>query len=160
VNKVTLLLGTNLGDKFRNLAEAKKKISSEIGQILMQSSVYESEPWGFSHPENFLNMVVTVDSELSALEILTKIKFIEKKLGRNGKSKIYEARIIDIDILYFNNEIINYPELTIPHPQMHNRKFTLLPLDEILPQRIHPLLKKTSSVLLLECKDQSFVKKL
>jgi 2-amino-4-hydroxy-6-hydroxymethyldihydropteridine diphosphokinase len=154
MNSAYLLLGSNLNDRFAQLQKAKQEISSTIGKILKESSVYESEPWGFPSENWFLNQVVTIETELRPLEVLDKIFKIEKKLGRHRTLiKRYESRLIDIDILFYNDEIISETTLTIPHPKIPERMFTLIPLFELDKSRIHPGLGKSIEELIKECTD-------
>jgi 2-amino-4-hydroxy-6-hydroxymethyldihydropteridine diphosphokinase len=152
-----LSLGTNLGNKESNLDHAIEKIEEYIGRILMYSSIYETEPWGFQAKNEFLNMVLKVETDLIPSELLEKVLNIESLLGRVRANKhytsAYSSRVIDIDILMYDNIIINEPDLKIPHPLMHERKFVLVPLCEIAPDMIHPVLKKSFSSLLEICLD-------
>jgi len=158
MNNVTLLLGSNVGNRFAHLETALQMIKNEIGKIALQSSVYETEPWGNTKQGFFLNQVVVVESQLEAEKIMKHLISMEKKMGRERTEK-WGPRIIDIDILFFNEEIISTNQLTVPHPSLHERKFTLIPLNEIMPGFIHPVLKKTVSDLLNETQDSLEVKK-
>ena len=136
---VYLGLGTNLGDKERNLNEAILKISQEVGKIICQSGFYASKPWGFQSENEFLNAVVSVETDLSALQLLAKTQEIERELGRTAKlSNGYADRVIDIDILLYDREIIDLSELKIPHPFIAERDFVYVPLLEIAPDLVHP----------------------
>lgn len=153
---VYLSLGTNLGEKERNIKNALVAISKRIGHVLDCSSNYENSAWGFDSENTFLNIVVKVETTLSAQAILAEILCIEKKLGRTEKTKngSYCDRIIDIDILFFDNEIIDSENLKIPHPLLAKRMFVLKPLCEIAPDFIHPVLQKSTKELysdLLKC---------
>lgn len=158
---VFLLLGGNLGDRKQTILEAKKYISLQIGKIELESSLYQTAAWGVENQPAFLNQVIQISTLLSAQEILLQIEEIEKKLGRKRYQKWY-ARTIDIDILYYENEILEEEEnnetqkknLKVPHPFLHERRFTLIPLVEIAPNFVHPILQKTNSELLEECLDQ------
>jgi len=154
---VFLLLGSNLSDRVLMLAQAKDFIRISIGEITSESLIYESPSWGFESENSFLNQTLIVDTQLKSDEILAKIKLIEKEMGRIKISENYESRTIDIDILFYNDEIIELPELIIPHPQLHKRRFTLVPLVEIAPGFIHPVFKKSINDLLHECDDNSEV---
>jgi len=158
VNKVTLLLGCNIGERLLNLEKAEQEISVLLGKIIQRSSVYETAPWGNTSQGNFLNSVIVIESFYSANEIMTKIIFIEEAMGR-VRTKKWEARVIDIDILFFNDEIISTENLTVPHPGLHLRKFTLIPLVELMPSFIHPVFKKTVTELLSDLNDPLEVKK-
>ncbi len=157
---VFLLVGSNLGDKLNFLLLAQNKIEENIGNIIAISSVYESESWGFKTNNTFLNQCVEVKTKLSPDTILKKIHIIEKSTGRvhNNKNN-YESRNLDIDILFYNNDIIKKSDLIIPHPKLQERRFCLLPLVEIAPQLRHPTLKKTISQLLDECEDKANINK-
>ena len=160
MNKVILLTGGNAGDRFDFLNQAKNDIRNKIGEIVKESAIYESVPWGFESEQDFLNQVIIITTEYSPTEVLHKCQEIENELGRIRKSKQYSSRTIDIDILFFNNEIVDLPDLTIPHKQLHKRRFTLEPLAEIAPDYIHPVLNKTIVEILKNCRDSSEVKKL
>jgi 2-amino-4-hydroxy-6-hydroxymethyldihydropteridine diphosphokinase len=154
MNTVYLLLGSNLNDRMDSLQKAKEGIASEIGRISKVSSIYESEPWGFFAENSFLNQVVKVETILNAGQVLETILKIETDLGRDRKvNGSYISRIIDIDILFYNDEIINEDKLTVPHPKIAERMFTLLPLSEINKHYVHPGLHKTIQELVAECHD-------
>lgn len=141
---VYLGLGTNLGDKERNLENAVTILSLEVGKILRQSSYYVSKPWGFDSANEFLNVVVLVETNLPPFDLLGKTQEIERKLGRTIKtSEDYADRLIDIDILLYDNLIIDQPTLKIPHPLMTERDFVLIPLSEISPNLVHPVSGKS-----------------
>lgn len=159
-NEVYLLTGGNSGDRFKLLEQAKSDISEKIGKIKNESSIYETAPWGFKAEQNFLNQVVEVSTKLTPQKVLEFCLEIENELGRERKSGHYESRTMDIDILFYNDEIINEPGLIIPHPKLHLRRFTLVPLTETEPDFVHPVLKKTLAVLLENCNDNSKVQKL
>ncbi|MFZ2341350.1 MAG: 2-amino-4-hydroxy-6-hydroxymethyldihydropteridine diphosphokinase [Bacteroidales bacterium] len=151
---VFLGLGTNLGDREKNLSMAVERIGEEIGKVVKCSSVYETEPWGFRSDDRFLNMVVKVRSSLSSSGLLGRILMIEAQLGRLRSGKGYKSRTIDIDILLYGSEVIMKDELEIPHPRIPDRKFVLEPLCEIAPDMIHPVLKVTFTELLAKCGDE------
>jgi 2-amino-4-hydroxy-6-hydroxymethyldihydropteridine diphosphokinase len=157
-NSVFLLIGGNLGDRFKLLDQAKTDIQKEIGQIQKESSIYETAAWGFESKNDFLNQVIMITTDFEAIEVLKLCQEIENKLGRTRESDQYASRTMDIDILFFNDEIIDLPDLKIPHIQLHKRKFTLEPLSEIAPEFIHPSLNKTMKELLQDCSDKSMVK--
>ena len=147
---VFLALGTNLGNRKQNMETAIENIEKQIGTIIAQSAFYSSEPFGFESDNLFLNSVVEVSTSLLPSELLTKTQLIEKQMGRTSKSDGagYSDRIIDIDILLYNKEVIdNKPKLIVPHPEMQNRDFVLKPLAEIAPSFVHPVLNKTISEL-------------
>ena len=156
-NYVYLLLGSNLGDRLQVMQTARELIQKEIGEIHAISSVYETAPWGVLDQPAFLNQVVKIQTELKAEEVLRIILEIEHDLGRVRYER-WGARVIDIDILYFRNLILNSARLTIPHPRLHERRFTLAPLAEIAPDYVHPVLNKSSLQLLASCPDDSEVK--
>ena len=160
MNLVYLLSGTNIGNKLLNLDKAAENIQSNIGNVIVRSSVYETEPWGFSNQPSFYNQALLIETRLSPLNILKEIDKIETLIGRDRvKEKKWQHRIIDIDILFFNEEVINEPGLIIPHPYIQERNFTLVPLEEIAGNYIHPILKKTIHLLRKESKDYLIVKK-
>jgi len=157
MNETILSLGGNLGNRLDNISQAMGHIEKRIGNIKRYSSVYESEAWGFETEDRFLNIVVVVETALSPETLLQKAQEIETLLGRTRTGTGYASRTMDIDILFFNEEIINTPTLTIPHPLLHERRFVLLPLHEILPDKVHPVLRKTIAELLAECGDEKRV---
>jgi 2-amino-4-hydroxy-6-hydroxymethyldihydropteridine diphosphokinase len=156
---VFLGLGTNLGNRESNLKGAVAKVEEHIGPVLKCSSVYETEPWGFQAEDQFLNMVLKVNTELSPSGLLGRILMIEALLGRVRSEKQYSSRVIDIDILLYYDQLIDEESLKIPHPKLHERKFVLVPLNEIAPETVHPVLKKTITSLLKDCKDKGKVRK-
>ena len=160
MSKVFLGIGTNLGDREHNLEVAIEKIGEHIGNILQTSSVYETPPWGLEAENDFLNMVVSVETSHSPVEIIKKIAVIESSMGRERSQDRYSSRIIDIDILLYDDLVITEKGLKIPHRLMHERKFVLVPLCELAPDLIHPILKKSMSVLLEKCRDRSKISKL
>jgi 2-amino-4-hydroxy-6-hydroxymethyldihydropteridine diphosphokinase len=146
--EVYFSLGSNEGNRISSLVSATKLIEKRIGKVIQNSSVVESEPWGFSSETAFYNMVLLVETALTPHRILTKVIEIEKSLGRIRQGKGYTNRIIDIDILFYGEEEINDMNLQIPHPLMQKRKFVLQPLTEIAPGLIHPVLKTSVAELL------------
>lgn len=157
MHQVYLLLGVNLGDRFLQMKTALKEIELQIGRVIKSSSLYETAAWGVEDVPDYLNQVVLVDSSLEPLLVLKKIKKIEEKLGRTRNVK-WESRLIDIDILYYDRLIMDTDKLTIPHPYLHFRKFTLVPLLEIDNDFLHPVLNKNHEELLLELNDHLEVK--
>ena len=153
MNKIFLITGGNIGNRKKNLEAAATLIRDQIGIIVKSSKIYETDAWGITDQPAFYNQVHIVESNFSAKEILNKILNIEEKMGRVRTVK-NAARIIDIDILFFNNEIINKPNLNVPHPQIINRRFVLMPLNELAPEMIHPVFKKSIHQLLVNCKDE------
>lgn len=149
---IFLLLGSNLGDRVSNLSKCTKLIELQIGVVINRSAIYETAPWGRANQPNFLNQALQVDSNLPPNKLLSTCLAIEKNLGRI-RDETWAERIIDIDIIYFDNKIIDTDELKVPHPRMAERKFVLTPLAEISPEFLHPILKKTNRELLNECLD-------
>ena len=155
---IYLLLGSNLGDSVLMLKNASLKIENELGELTQSSSFYKSPPWGFEHDNDFVNQVLQVQTSLSPLELLKACLSIEKSLGRERKDQDgYAARKIDIDILFYADRILDSEALQLPHPRMHLRRFTLLPLAEISDSIVHPIFNKSVGHLLLECEDFSVV---
>ena len=157
---VFVLLGSNLGDRELLVNQACKMIEERCGEIVAKSRLYESEPWGFQSEHWFLNQVVELATSLSPDALMLSLLDIEKELGRDRTTPHngYVSRPIDLDILYFGNEIIETQLVTAPHPRLHQRRFTLLPLCDIAPDFVHPTLKKTNLQLLDECQDSGIVK--
>ncbi len=147
-----LLLGTNLGNRTENLSKATSAIRMFLGRVEEQSHVYETEPWGRPHQPNFYNQAIKIHTPCSPLETLHLIKQVEFLLGRDSSDR-WSPRVIDIDILFFDEIAIESPLLTIPHPHIADRRFTLEPLKEIAPDLQHPALHKTITELYLECTD-------
>jgi 2-amino-4-hydroxy-6-hydroxymethyldihydropteridine diphosphokinase len=154
-----LLLGSNVGDRLKMLREGVLALEARCGQIVSISSVYQTAPWGNTEQEDFYNQAVLLRTILTAGTLLEIILQIEKDHGRNRTEK-WGARTLDIDILFFDEEVINKTELTVPHPYLPQRRFSLVCLDEIAPGWIHPVLHKTTSELLAACPDDSDVAKL
>lgn len=160
MKKVFLGIGTNLGNREASLKGAIECIKESIGTVVSTSSVYETEPWGFSSDDQFLNMVVEVETVLKPSGLLGRMLMIEAKMGRLRSGEGYSSRLIDLDILLFGNIVMNTKSLVIPHPRLHERKFVLVPLSEIAPDVVHPVLKKDIKTLLKECTDKSKVLKI
>lgn len=152
MNTIFLITGGNIGNRKRNLEVAATLIEEQIGEIIKSSNIYQTDAWGNTDQPVFYNQVHLVKSKLSAEKIIRIILKIEEKMGRVRTIK-NAARIIDIDILFFNNEIIEQPDLIIPHPEIINRRFVLIPLTELAPEMIHPVYRKTMKELLSTCKD-------
>ena len=142
--KIYLSLGTNLGHKEENLRSAVEKINEKIGKVTSLSSFYKTAPWGFDSENSFLNAAACVETLFTPLEVLALTQHIEREMGRTCKSEngIYHDRLIDIDILLYDDLILNTPQLVIPHPLMTERSFVMEPLCEIAPDLIHPVTKK------------------
>jgi 2-amino-4-hydroxy-6-hydroxymethyldihydropteridine diphosphokinase len=156
---VFLLLGSNLGNRQLYLQQAIEHIQADIAPVIKRSSVYETQSWGKTDAPNYLNQVVELKTGLPAQLILQKILHIENVLGRRREEK-WGSRTIDIDILFYGSDIVSEPGLNIPHPELHNRMFTLAPLSEIAPDLVHPVINKTIFDLKSELKDNLIVKKL
>ena len=152
MNTVYIQLGSNIGERESFIAKSMEQIEENIGEIITESSIFETIPWGNKNQNNFLNAVIKIRTPFDAFKILQKSQKIENNLGRVRKEK-WGERTIDIDILFYNNKIINTTKLNIPHPLIQQRKFVLVPLSEIAPNYIHPIFKKSISTLLSECKD-------
>ncbi len=147
--QVFLLLGANLGNCEETFNKAALFINAEIGTVKKQSAVYISEPWGFETDDMFRNQALMLETELSAHQVLHKCLDIENRLGRTrSANKNYESRMIDIDILFYENTVVDDEMLTIPHPLLHLRNFALIPLCEIAPQFVHPKYTKSVEQLL------------
>ncbi|MDO9373830.1 MAG: 2-amino-4-hydroxy-6-hydroxymethyldihydropteridine diphosphokinase [Ferruginibacter sp.] len=158
MNSTYLLLGSNMGNSEEQLKISIAHIKKSVGRILNKSSLYATAAWGNTEQPDFVNQVLIVETSLSASETLEGILEIEKKMGRIRTIK-NAPRIIDIDILFFNREIIDQPHLTVPHPEIQNRRFVLTPLNELSPNLVHPVLHKPIHVLLENCPDSLGVKK-
>jgi 2-amino-4-hydroxy-6-hydroxymethyldihydropteridine diphosphokinase len=159
MSTVYLLIGGNLGDRKENLLTAIRLIEEQCGALTNSSSIYETEAWGKTDQPSFLNQALEISTSLNASQLMRKLLKIEKKMGRVRKEKM-GPRIIDIDILLFETEIHNLSFLTIPHPEIQNRRFVLTPLAEINSELQHPVLKKSIAELLEECPDNLEVKKI
>lgn len=158
MNEAYLLTGGNIGDRLMNLQQACFKIEKQAGAILRKSDVYETAAWGLTEQNSFLNQVLLISTMYNAEELLQKLLYIEQESGRKRVVKM-GPRIIDIDILFYNNEIISTSDLIVPHPQITNRRFVLTPLNEIAPDFVHPVLQETIAELLEICPDNLKVKK-
>lgn len=161
MNKQTecfLMLGSNMGNRANNLEEAISLLSTSVGELLVKSEIFESEPWGYEEEVSYYNMAVMVSTFLEPKAVLTECLSVEDKLGRVRTKNSYEARPIDIDILFYEDSVINEPELTIPHPRISERRFVLEPLHSIAPELIHPVFNASIEKLLHECPDSCWVK--
>ena len=157
MHKVYLLTGSNEGNRQGNLARAMELIAQQCGAITAQSAIYETEAWGMKEQAGFLNQALCLHTQLAPVELLKQLKSIEKQVGRVETVK-WGPRVIDIDILLFDNEVVNLPELIIPHPYMQERRFTLTPLADIAANAVHPVFNKSIAQLLSDCSDKSEVK--
>ncbi len=155
---IYLILGANLGDRMGQLLLAHKLLMDQV-EIIRASSLYKTKAWGIIEQPDYINQVVLVQTSLSPKELLTFVLHVEQKMGRRRITK-WAPRTIDIDILYYNNEVINQPGLILPHPHISKRNFVLEPLCELAPTEIHPINSKTQQELLAVCSDQSLVEKL
>lgn len=159
MNEAYLILGTNVGNRLTNIEVAIKLIELQTGKIKKKSAIYSTQAWGYEDQPDFLNQAILIDTLLDSSTLLNKLIDIEKQLGRvREMNEVWMQRTMDIDILFFNAEIINLPDLTIPHPHLQNRKFVLTPLVEIANNYIHPLLNKSIQTLIEECTDKLVVK--
>lgn len=158
MNKTYLLLGSNIGDNLLQLSVAIKNIEQKIGNVIRQSKLYSTAAWGDTRQPDFLNQVILVETALTPLETMQTILAIEKEMGRVRTLK-NAPRIIDIDILFFNKIVLDEPMLTLPHPEIQNRRFVLIPLNELAPNLHHPVLMLSIHELLKICPDRLTVKK-
>jgi 2-amino-4-hydroxy-6-hydroxymethyldihydropteridine diphosphokinase len=154
-----LLLGSNLGDRELYLCQARELIEQKIGKLKNISSLYETASWGRRDQPEYINQVIHLRSDIDPHKVLDTIITIEKKLGRERIEK-WDSRTIDIDILFYGNRIINEPDLIIPHPQLHLRRFTLAPLKELSPELKHPLLNKSINDLFCSLNDKLKVRRI
>ncbi len=152
MNTAILLIGGNIGDRPRNLQKAAELIAARAGHITRKSALYETAPWGGVQQPDYLNQALVLETPLGPEQLLDTLLQTEKEIGRIRRLK-WGARVIDIDMIFFNSEVITLPQLKIPHPQMQNRRFVLAPLQEIVPDWVHPILQLTVSQLLEACTD-------
>ena len=157
--EVYILLGGNLGDKSKIFEETRKQIGEKIGTITKRSSVYVTEPWGFES-ELFWNQALIAETGLHPNEILQRTQTIEKLMGRLSKSNYYEARVMDIDLLFYDDLVLNTTDLSLPHPKIGDRKFVLIPLNEIAPDKSHPVSGLKVKEMLRLCPDQLKVERI
>ena len=158
-SRVIIGLGSNLGDRFAALGRAMELIREEAGDIIASSSVWETEPWGFDADEQFLNMVVVIETAKQPWQLMQLFRSIEGRMGRkrSGGGK-YESRIIDLDILLWEERVISIPGLEVPHPKLADRRFVLEPLYEVAPGAVHPVTGLTVTEMLQMCEDRSDVR--
>jgi 2-amino-4-hydroxy-6-hydroxymethyldihydropteridine diphosphokinase len=152
MNQAYLLIGGNLGNREQNMARARQEIETRAGLIIEASSLYQTGAWGKTDQPDFLNQVLKIETSLDAPELLEQLLTAEQTMGRFRNEK-YGPRIIDMDILFFNNDIINTASLQVPHPRLQERRFALIPMAEIAGEKIHPLLGISINQLLVLCPD-------
>lgn len=158
-NDLYLLLGANLGKREEQLKHARQLIHTSIGSLIGQSSIYETVVWGVTDEQpHYLNQVVCVGTQRSPSDVLEEIHRIEEQLGR-VRTVRWGARVIDIDILFYGNEVIRFPDLVIPHRHFHERNFAMIPMHELQPKFVHPVLNRTIEELLAQTPDSLSVKK-
>lgn len=150
---IYILLGSNLGDRIQVLSDTRSLINEKAGIILRSSFIYETEPWGVSDQPSFYNQVLELQTSLDPHVLLSRLQEIEKTIGKIKLGK-WRERLIDIDILYYDQCIVDDDFLQLPHPEIQNRRFTLVPICEIAPDFFNPLLQKTQIQMLARCKDQ------
>jgi len=141
-----------MGDRPRNLREAARLLRERAGRITLESAMYETAPWGDVQQPDYLNQALVLETPLSAVQLLEETMQAEREIGRIRRLK-WDSRVIDIDIIFFNNEVVTLPHLKIPHPQMQHRRFVLAPLQEVVPGWMHPILQLTVEQLLEACPD-------
>jgi 2-amino-4-hydroxy-6-hydroxymethyldihydropteridine diphosphokinase len=152
LNILYVLTGSNLGDRERFLAEARRATEQRIGRLTGTSSLYETAAWGNTGQPPFLNQVIRLESRLSAEEVLAELIAIERELGRERRER-WAPRTVDLDLLFFNAEVIKHDGLEVPHPRLHLRRFTLAPLNELAPDLVHPVLGRSMKELLERVED-------
>ncbi len=161
MSDIYLSIGGNLGDRIKNIGLCQQAIAEKIGHIIGFSAVYETEPWGFEHKRNFFNQALHVQSDLSPEQVLQQCLSIEKSLGRIRQESVqkYSGRTIDIDILFYDDLIIENSRLKVPHPEFKNRLFVLVPLNDIAPDLVDPLSGKRIKTLKAHCRDKTGISK-
>ncbi len=152
-HEIYLLLGTNLGDRVRNLEDARRLIGEVLSEPTGVSKIYQTAPWGVEDQPQYLNQVLRLNSNLPPMSVLDSCLKIELELGRIRERK-WGERTIDIDVLFYDDHVISTPELIVPHPRLQDRKFTLVPLNELAANKLHPLLKVSVRELLDSCEDE------
>lgn len=153
-----ILLGSNMGERKHIIDKAVEMIGERCGAVVAKSSLYETAPWGFDSDNNFLNQVIGIETAMEPHRLLAGLMQIESELGRvRHNVEGYESRPIDLDILYYEDNVIEDDDLILPHPRLHLRRFVLVPLSEIVPDFVHPVLERNSVELLAECVDSSEV---
>lgn len=156
MQRLYLLLGANLSDRQHTLVQAREQLIQRVGTVLQTSPIYETAAWGLTNQPAYLNQVLLLETARSPETVLAETQVIEQALGR-VRAERWGARVIDIDLLFYNDLILNTPDLTLPHPYLHLRRFTLQPLADIVPNLVHPVLKQTIRQLLDACLDESQV---
>ncbi len=156
---VYLLIGGNIGDRKQHLAEARQLINEHAGTIIKASSLYETAAWGIEDQPDFLNQALALQTTKGPLDLLDTLLDIERTMGRRRNEK-YGPRTVDIDILFFGNKILDHPDLVIPHPRMAQRRFVLVPMNEIAPDLMHPIQQVSINKMLANCTDPLNVKKI
>ena len=159
MSNVYIILGSNLGDQLSNLQEACYFLKAKSIKVIASSPIYRTKAWGNVNQDDFLNVILNVETKLDANQLLNELLAIEILMGRVRGQLQWMPRLIDIDILYFNDEIIQLPNLKIPHPYIAERRFTLIPLNDLAPNFIHPKLNLSNNKLLQKCVDKSEVVK-
>lgn len=159
MNTAILLIGGNLGDRAGNLQKAVQLIAAEAGEVIKTSALYQTAPWGAVDQPDYLNQALEIRTAMAPLTLLHTLLEIERKIGRIRQGK-WGSRVIDIDFIFYNDAILSLPDLKLPHPRMQSRQFVLVPLMEIVPDYMHPVLHKTVHQLLQECPDELSVEKL
>ncbi len=159
MNIAYLLIGGNLGNRSANLQKAIQLIEQNCGQVVQSSAIYETEAWGITDQPAFYNQALKIETTFLPELLMKKLLIIEQEMGRIRTIKL-GPRIIDLDMLFYNNILLNKEDLILPHPALTERRFVLLPLSEIAPDMVHPVFHKTIEVLLKECPDLLDVQKL
>lgn len=157
IENIFLGLGSNQGDRELNLKNSIKLLNSRVGKVLNTSGIYESEPWGFKNQNYFLNQAIEIETHIDPNDLLNICKNIEYDMGRKPERR-WGKRVIDIDILYYQSKVMNEEKLIIPHKLMHERKFVMIPLNDLNENHLHPILKITNKEILNKCIDSCKVK--
>lgn len=160
LHRVYLCLGTNLGDRSANLEQAIERIKESCGAVCGQSSVWASSAWGYQSENEFYNQCLEIETRYAAHELIDKLLCIENEMGRIRDSISYKDRLMDIDILFFDDLVVQSKKLILPHPRIAERRFVLAPMKELAPDYIHPVIERSISVLLEECRDKGVVMKM